>query len=51
MTNEAETAASSKRVMAVLVVLFIVLVALWATSSIDSLVGAGDETSAQLLPF
>jgi len=48
VTNEAETAAASKRVMIVLVVLFIVLVALWATSSIDSIVGNDQDASARL---
>jgi hypothetical protein len=49
VTNEAETAASSKRVMIALVILFIVLVAIWATSSIDTIVIADEEASARLL--
>jgi hypothetical protein len=49
VTNEAETAASTKRVMMALVILFIVLVAIWATSSIDSIVIAEEEASAGLL--
>jgi hypothetical protein len=51
VTNEAETAAASRRVMIVLVILFIVLVAVWATSSIDSIVGADQDSSARLLRF
>jgi uncharacterized membrane protein YwzB len=49
MTNEAETAAASKRVMIVLVILFIVLVAFWAISSIDIVVGTDEDASARLL--
>jgi hypothetical protein len=49
VTNEAETAASTKRVMIALVILFIVLVAIWATSSIDSIVVAEEDASARLL--
>jgi len=48
LTNEAETAAASKRVMIVLVILFIVLVAVWATSGIDSIVGTDEDASARL---
>lgn len=51
MTREAEKAAASKQVMTVLVILFIVLVAIWATSSIDIIVGADEETSVRLLRF
>ena len=51
MTNEAETAAVSRRVMIALVILFIVLVAVWAASSIDSIVGADQDSSARLLRF
>jgi hypothetical protein len=51
VTNEAETAAASRRVMIVLVILFIVLVAVWATSSIDSIVGTDQDSSARLLRF
>jgi hypothetical protein len=49
VTNEAETAAASRRVMIALVILFIVLVAVWATSSIDSIVAADQDSSARLL--
>lgn len=48
MTNEAETAAASKRVMIVLVILFIVLIAVWAASSIDTIVAADEDASARL---
>jgi hypothetical protein len=37
--------------MVVLVVLFIVLVAIWATSSIDSIVAADEDATARLLRF
>lgn len=49
MIREAETAAAPKQVMTVLVILFIVLVAIWATSNIDSIVGVGEGASAHLL--
>ena len=49
MTNEAETAAASKRVMIVLVILFIVLVAIWATSSIETILVTDEVASARLL--
>jgi hypothetical protein len=48
VTNEAETAAASKRVMIVLVILFIVLVAVWAASSIDAIVVADEDASVRL---
>lgn len=51
VTNEAETAAATKRVMIVLVVLLIALVAIWATSSIDSIVVADEDISVRLLRF
>ncbi len=37
--------------MIALVVLFVVLVALWATASIDIIVGTDQDTSARLLRF
>lgn len=48
VTNEVEAAASSRRVMIALVILFIVLVALWAVTSIDSIVVADEEALALL---
>jgi len=49
LTNEAEAAAASKRVMIALVVLFIVLVAVWAMSSIDTIVTTEEQLSARRL--
>jgi hypothetical protein len=51
VTNEVEAAASSRRVMIALVILFIVLVALWAVTSIDSIVVADEEALALLRQF
>jgi len=51
VTDEVQNASDSKRVMMVLVVLFIALVAIWAASSIDSILAADANASVRLLRF